>query len=212
MPWFSIIGSHFWLCSLPGTMVWYWIAHANEWLMLQFFFWLLWWTTIYFGWQAGPQPWDIGISPHNVSWGQEHIPKVSLFTHAHSSKGQFFQISDPAEANMRLVQSRGDSPRDVTIRCSVFQIWVVAILRGWFGMESLTLRPRQAHLCQCVRIRTGLLGADRAAGHWRWLEAVEGELNVFRWVPTGERTRGTWGLYTRRRVNKGQTKGTCRND
>jgi len=30
-----------------------------------------------------------------------------------------------------------------------------------------------------VRIQAGLLGTDRAAGHFRWLEAVERELDVF---------------------------------
>jgi len=78
--------------------------------------------------------------------------------------------------------------------------------------EIVDLPPGEKTIGSGVRIQTGLLGADCAAGHWGWLEAVKWELDVFRWVPTGEHPEGTWGLYTERRVNKGQMKGTRRND
>jgi len=45
-----------------------------------------------------------------------------------------------------------------------------------------------------VRIQAVMMGADRPDG-WRQLAGVKAELDVFRWVPTGEHPEGNWGLY-----------------
>ena len=53
----------------------------------------------------------------------------------------------------------------------------------------------QAHLPRQLGVRIQTWWALTVLMGTGWLAGVKAELNVFRWVPTGERPAGTWGLY-----------------